>query len=408
MPSTKRVLRALALAALLFAPPLCAADLVVLVSIDGFRADYLERGLTPALSGMAQRGTRARAMEPAFPSVTFPNHYSLVTGLTPDHHGIVNNTMRDPALPGHTFRLSDRDEMSNPLWWNGGIPIWETLHRLHLKTGTVFWPGSEVAIHGVQPDYWRPYDGSLSVNDRVDAVLQLLSLPATQRPVFVTLYFNTVDRQGHIFGPDSGQVDAALREVDAGLARLEQGLRERQLLAHANLVIVADHGMAETSPEQTVSLDEYLDPASYDSINSGATVGIYDKPGKAAAIDAALAKPMRHMQCWRKENMPQRFHFGGNPRIPPFYCLAEVGWTIISHDAKPYDGRGEHGYDPASPDMAALFVAAGPAFKPGSTIGAVPGLHTVDVYALLAHLLAIKAEKNDGSLAPFRDSLLRP
>jgi predicted AlkP superfamily pyrophosphatase or phosphodiesterase len=236
--------RAVIVLALLLPLPAYAADLLILISIDGFRADYLERGLTPTLARFAETGLRAKAMEPAFPSVTFPNHYSIVTGLLPDHHGIINNTMRDPAMPGHTFRLTDRAELTNPAWWDGGVPIWETLRRQHLKSGAVFWPGTEVAIHGVQPDYWRPYESKLSVSERVDAVLKLASLPLEQRPLFITLYFDAVDHQGHVAGPDSTQVNNALKEVDSGLARLDQGLQERQLLAHTNLVIVSDHGMA--------------------------------------------------------------------------------------------------------------------------------------------------------------------
>ncbi len=396
-----------ALALCLLLPlPGYAADLVILISIDGFRADYLERGLTPTLARFAENGVRAKAMEPAFPSVTFPNHYSIVTGLVPDHHGIVNNTMRDPAMPGHTFRLNDRAELTNPAWWESGIPIWETLRRQHRKSGAVFWPGTEVAIHDVQPDYWRPYDGKLSVNDRVDAVLKLVSLPPEQRPVFITLYFDAVDHQGHVAGPDSQQVNNALKEVDSGLTRLEQGLRERQLLAHSNLLIVSDHGMAEVSAERIIQFDDFLDPSKYESINNGATAGFYPKPGEDAALNATLlTKEIPHVKCWRRENMPSRFRFGSNPRIPPYYCLAESGWIILTHDARPYDGPGAHGYDPASPAMAALFIGTGPAFRRGASVAI---LHTVDVYPLLAKLLGVRAETNDGDPDWFQAYLARP
>ena len=184
---------------------------LLLVSIDGYRADYLQRGLSPALAALARDGVRT-SMQPSFPSLTFPNHYTLVTGLRPDHHGIVNNTMYDIQLG--KFSLGNRKAVSDGRWWAQGTPLWETAERNGLRTATMFWPGSEADIHGRHPDYWKPYDGAVTPTQRVDQVLAWLDLPPGQRPTFLTLYFDAVDHAGHGHGPDSPQVDQALRETD--------------------------------------------------------------------------------------------------------------------------------------------------------------------------------------------------
>jgi len=390
-------------AAACFVPPAFAANTVILVSIDGFRADYLERGITPNLLRLSREGVRATAMEPVFPSLTYPNHYSIVTGLYPDHHGIVGNSMRDPEMPGHLFALSNRAELAVPRWWEGAIPIWETLHRHGLKSATVFWPGSETVIHGVQPDFWMPFDHRVTIDARVDKVLELLSRPEAERPVFLTLYFDSVDHQGHVAGPESREVDDAMAQVDAGLGRLFAALRERGLAERTDLVIVSDHGMAGTSPDRMVSLDDYTDASGFDSINSGAVAGIYPRPGAERAIARDLVeRPLPHANCWAAHDIPARLHYGANPRVAPYFCVAEVGWLLKTHDARPIVVKGMHGYDPATPSMAALFVASGPAFKPGVVI---PRLRVVDVYPLLAKLLGVPPEPNDGSIDPLLPAL---
>ena len=174
---------------------------LLLISIDGYRHDYIDRGLSPTLAMLAKNGVQAASMQPAFPSLTFPNHYTIVTGLTPDHHGVVNNTMFDPQLG--KFSLASRKAVSDGRWWVEGTPIWETADRHGLRTGIMFWPGSEAEIHGYRPDYWKPFDGAMLPEQRVDQVLAWLDLPADRRPSFLTLYFDAVDHAGHVHGPVS-------------------------------------------------------------------------------------------------------------------------------------------------------------------------------------------------------------
>src|SRR5690242_9266558 len=245
--------------------PGSASDPVILVSIDGFRADYLDRGLTPTLASLAASGVRADALKPSFPTLTFPNHYTLVTGLYPDHHGIVNNRMTDPAFE-HGFVYKEQATIDDPRWW-GGEPLWVSAEKQGVRSATMFWPGSTVAIAGVRPTYWKPFDGKVAPDARVDQVLAWLDLPAARRPRFLTLYFEQVDHEGHEHGPESAEVDAALADVDAALARLVNGLRARGRLDATDLVVVSDHGQAATSPERRPYLDDVVPLADADVVN---------------------------------------------------------------------------------------------------------------------------------------------
>ncbi|HET6631733.1 MAG TPA: ectonucleotide pyrophosphatase/phosphodiesterase [Rhodanobacteraceae bacterium] len=378
---------------------------LLLVSIDGFRADYLQRGLTPTLAAMATSGVRAQAMQPSFPSLTFPNHYTLVTGLYPDHHGIVNNTMYDPKLG--KFSLGIRSAVSDGRWWSEGEPIWVTADKHGLQTATMFWPGSGAEIHGWRPDHWLPFDDSVTASQRVDQVLQWLDLPDGQRPDFLTLYFDAVDHAGHEYGPDTPQLDASLRHVDAALARLLAGLKARGLYHHMNILVVADHGMAATPSGNLVLMDKVINLDHVRVVSMGVLAGFIPKPGYAGQVAATLLQPHPHMRCWRKSHFPARLHYGSNPRVPPLNCLANVGWQITSSDYLAHRTRpmslGQHGYDNAAPLMRALFVAHGPAFRKGLV---VPEFPNVDVYPLMTHLLGIPAQPNDGNFATVAPMLL--
>jgi predicted AlkP superfamily pyrophosphatase or phosphodiesterase len=379
---------------------------LLLISIDGFRADYLERGISPTLRMLADEGVRAQAMEPAFPSLTFPNHYTLVTGEYPDHHGIVANSMFDSRLGA--FRLDLRKAVGDGRWWNEAEPIWVTADKQGLQTATMFWPGSEARIHGYRPDHWRPYNGKMPYHARVDTILHWLDLPGGQRPDFLTLYFEGVDTAGHFHGPDSPEVNAAIRRVDAALARLVAGLRQRGLYCKINLIVLADHGMAATPPEQRIVLDRLIDTRDARVVSTGAIAGIIPAAGHAAELEAALLKPHAHMTCWKKSRIPARLHYGHNPRVPPLVCSAQVGWLIVSdriamlHHGKPV--LGEHGYDNAAPSMRALFLAHGPGFRRHAV---VPEFPNVDVYPLMTRLLGLKPQPNDGDFDRVKD-MLRP
>ncbi len=384
---------AFALAGCVTAPRQAAAPPapLILISVDGLRPDYLARGVTPNINALAASGVRARFMRPSFPSLTFPNHYTLVTGMRPDEHGIVNNNMEDPNIPETKFALSNRDAVSDRRWWDQAEPVWVTAEKAGVRTATMFWPGSEAPIHGVRPEQWMPFDGKLPNSDRIAQILTWVDEP--KRPSFMTLYFDSVDHDGHEFGPDAPQTTAAMAEVDARIGDLVAGLKARGVTA--NIVLVSDHGMANVSPDRVIRLDLTLPDDSFRTISVGAVAGLEPLPGQETVLAKALLQPRPHMDCWRKGAIPARLHYGRNPRVPSFFCLAESGWMIFTSPPRP-DTRlgGMHGYDPAAPDMAATFIAAGPAFRPGTVVAP---FDNVDVYPLLMRLIGVRALPSDGS-----------
>ena len=369
-------------------------DPVLLVSIDGLRADYLQRGLTPNLSRLAAEGVRAEWMNPSYPSLTFPNHYAIVTGLRPDHHGIVHNSMSDAELG--RFRLSDREAVGDARWW-GGEPIWIGAMRSGQRAATLFWPGSEAPIDGMHPTYWKPYDGTLRYQDRVDQVLAWLSEPEATRPRVVTLYFDHVDHAGHDHGPDSPQLRDALVEADRAIGRLLDGLDARGLGDRVNLIVVSDHGMATVEPDHVVAIEDMVTMEEAKVVSVGQVVGIAPNPGFEARAEQRLLGAHDRYDCWRKGELPARWHYGSHPRVPPIICQMHEGWDALPRAQvarhKAGTPRGSHGYDPALPEMRAVFLARGPAFREGVVL---PAFDNVDVYPLLARLAGVAPAPNDG------------
>lgn len=380
-------------------PPRSAdtATPLLLISLDGVRAEYLQRGLTPNLERIAREGVRAEWMAPSYPSLTFPNHYTLVTGLRPDRHGIINNTMWDRELGD--FTLSNRDAVGDGRWWSGE-PVWVGAEKAGMRTATMFWPGSEAAVQGVRPWQWRPFDKDLPLDSRVDQVLDWLALPPAQRPRLATLYFEHVDTAGHDTGPDSEHVNQTLREVDAALGRLLSGLQARGQLDRINLIVVSDHGMTATSPQRAIAVEDMVSPDDANAITTGQVAGFSPKPGREASAEKQLLRDHGNAQCWRKQELPARWHYGSHPRIPAIVCQADEGWLLVKRASlqrwvdKGWQGGGSHGYDPALPSMHAIFLARGPAFRSGVSL---PGFDNVDVYPLLTRLLGIEAAPNDGN-----------
>jgi predicted AlkP superfamily pyrophosphatase or phosphodiesterase len=378
-----------------------ARPLLLVISIDGFRNEYLDRGLTPNLDALAQAGVRAKAMRPAFPSVTSPNHYTLMTGLYPDHHGIVDNSFVDPAIPGMAFGGPHGDTVDNdPRWWDEATPLWVTAERAGLKTAASDWPGDDgVVIHGVKSTYVAPPSkarGAAMLKEQVDGVLAWIDLPADQRPAFIRLHFDPVDLQGHLFGPDSAQVNAAITQVDAAFGDLVAGLKARGLYDKTNIVVVSDHGMATISPDQVVMLDDLIDLKRVSVPTFGAETGVDPQPDYRAQAERILLAPHEHLSCWRRQDIPARLHYGSNPRVPEIFCLADVGWSAGTHAqfARYPRLRGNHGYEPTEPTMKAIFIAHGPAFRSGVVL---PEFDNVEVYPVLAKVLGVKAEKSDGA-----------
>lgn len=378
------------------APPAAAAKApLLLISLDGFKPDYLDLGITPNLSRLAAGGVRAQWMVPSYPTLTFPNHYTIVTGLRPDHHGITHNTMRDAALGG--FRISDRAVVGDGRWW-GGEPIWVTAENAGLPTATLSWPGTEAPVQGVQPSRWQPFDGSVPIDARVDTVLGWMAEPAATRPRFSTLYFEHLDKASHEYGPDSPQAHAAVAALDAAIGRLLQGLDARGLGDAVNLVVVSDHGMAPVPRDHAVPIEQMVDPADATVVTTGQSVGFAPVAGREARAEAQLLGRHDHYECWRKAELPARWHYGAHPRVPPIVCQMDAGWDAVRADwlAERLAGgtRGSHGFDPQDPSMRALFIASGPDLRAGLVI---PAFDNVDVYPLLARLVGVAPAPHDGN-----------
>jgi predicted AlkP superfamily pyrophosphatase or phosphodiesterase len=382
-----------------------AGNTVILISLDGFRPDYLDRGHTPMLKQLADEGARAQWMTPSYPSLTFPNHYTLVTGLRPDHHGIVHNTMRDPVLGN--FALKNREAVSDGRWW-GGEPIWVSVQKHGMRSATMFWPGSEAEIAGKRPNYWQLYDKKFVAQARVDKVLGWLDLPVDQRPQFITLYFEDTDDAGHHFGLNSAELTAALQKNDAAITQLVRGLEQRGMRDSTTIVVTSDHGMIETPPSKLVLLDDVIPIDNIDVITQGQTIGIAAKRGRDALVEAALLGKHEHFSCWRRNEVPAIWHYGKHPRVPPIVCQADEGWTVLTKEkyaaGNDHFSDGEHGFDPNLPGMRAMFFANGPTIKPGAVLAPV---HNVDVYSFLCDLLNITPEKNDGDANALKAALIK-
>ncbi len=379
-----------------------AVPKLLLISIDGLRADALDSGITPNMQRLFNAGVRARWMTPSYPSLTFPNHYTIVTGLRPDHHGIVHNYMHDDALG--RFTLSDRDAVSTSDWW-GGEPIWVSAEKAGVRTATWSWPGSETEIMGVRPSQWQHYDESIAYEDRVTQVMGWLSRTDAQAPRLATLYLENVDKAGHRHGPESTQYHDAIVRADTVIGQVLDALDQRGLAATTNVVLVSDHGMASVPNGQVIAVEQMVSPQVAKVISVGQSVGFDPLPGQQAAAEKALLGRHAHYQCWNKGELPARWHYGSHPRIPAIVCQMDEGWDALAEAAiakrAPQD-RGSHGYDNALPSMRAVFIARGPSFRQGVVID---GFDNVDVYPLLARLLRVPEAANDGDITPLLPAL---
>ena len=367
---------------------------VIVLGFDGFARRYLDEDSVPTFHAVARAGVTGDAMIPSFPTVTFPNFYTLATGLYPSHTGIVNNWFYDPEFDT-TFAYS-RPIARESRWW-GGDPIWNTAGRQGKRSATMFWVGSETPVGGHQPTYWQLFDAKVPFDARVAQVLAWIDLPDSLRPDLIMAYFQEPDHTAHDKGPDAPETRAVVLSVDSVLARLVAGLRERGLYDKTDLVIVSDHGMSAVSPERVVYIDDVLDSTSVRVISLSPFLMIEPLDGNRAALLARL-RTLPHVSSWPRDSVPPRLHYGANARISSIVGVADDGWTIAWRHGRPWNSGGAHGYDNAAPSMNALFIAHGPAFKPGTTL---PPFENVNLYSLLAHLLGVTPSPNDGSLAPF-------
>ena len=380
---------------------------LILISFDGFRWDYRTLYSPSNINRLAAKGVSADLI-PSYPSKTFPNHYTIVTGLYPGHHGIVSNTIKDPPT-GRRLSMTNSIENGDAMWW-GGEPIWVTAQRGGLIAASMFWVGSEAPIEGHRPNFWAPYNESLSGNARVDRILSWLDLPLDKRPTLLTLYISDVDGAGHANGPSSEAVRTAVRRADGYVGRLLRGLERRHLTDKVNLVLVSDHGMAETTTNRVVVLDDYISPDDVEVIDINPTLGLFPRAGREEAVYKALAGAHPRLKIYRKSETPEHWHYRDHPRIPPIVGVVDEGWQVLPRATlnqrltRGQTGpRGEHGYDPREAiSMRGIFVASGPAFKNGVVL---PPFENIHIYDALARVLGVTPASNDGDPAVARSML---
>jgi len=362
-----------------------AKPYVILVSLDGFRYDYPQRYHARNLVELGARGASApEGMIPPYPSITFPSHYTIITGLYPEHHGIVANTFYDPARK-EIYSYHDPKAVSDGTWY-GGTPLWVLAEEQGMRAASFFWVGSEADIQKMRPTYYLKFDGSFPNSKRVEQVLAWLRLPPEQRPHFITLYFSDADSAGHRYGPDSPQVADAVHELDYQIGRLVAGIK--QLNLRVDLIVVADHGMASVKGAP-IFLDQYgLKTGLFEQIVDDK---LYPKSDAAAeeAYEELHGKSDKFL-VYRRSQAPPELHYDRNPREGDPVIIATGPYFISATTNLQGPERvpvGAHGYNPAKvPEMKAIFFAAGPDIRSGV---AVPPFENVDIYPLIAKILGL-------------------
>lgn len=361
---------------------------VILISFDGFKPDYLQRIDLPNFGRVTRAGVRSVGMIPVYPAKTFPNHYSIATGMYPETHGVVGNRFWDPAR-GAAFGMSDTIAVRDGSWYRGE-PIWVTAERQGMVAASFFWVASEAAIGGVRPTFYKTYDARVANERRVDSVLAWLALPRERQPHIVTMYFSTVDNAGHDFGPLAPQVDTAARRVDAALGRLLDGLdRLPDVKERVYVVLVSDHGMSETHPSWYARLDTLIDTAGVRLGESGPLANLAVRGGetRARALRDSINRRMRNGRAFLRADVPAHLHYRNDPRIGDVVVVMDDHWQIGMSNRSPREG-GNHGWDPTLPSMHALFVASGPGIPAGKVI---PSFENVDIYPWIVELMGLKS-----------------
>jgi alkaline phosphatase D len=378
-----------------------AKHYVVLVSLDGFRYDYAKLYGAPHLDAMAKEGATAPdGMLPAYPSVTFPNHYTLVTGLYPEHHGIVAMSFYDPARK-ERYAFNDAKTATDGSWYRG-VPLWSLAEKQGMRAACFFWPGSEAEIAGARPSYYLKYDDTVPDEQRVDQVVDWLKLPAEKRPHFVTLYFGEVDHAGHQYGSDAPETRAAVRHVDSVIGALRAHLAKLHL--PIDLVVVSDHGMA-AEQGGWINLDQYAD---FSGVQTVGALMYPDSEEAAAKLYAKLRVQSDKFKVYRRSKMPAELDYTGEPRIGDPVVVPTGPYSIRVHGpADPASdhppNKGVHGYDShVVPEMRAIFYAEGPDIRRGTTL---KPFENVNVYPFLAEILGLDAPTADGDASVLEPAL---
>ncbi len=365
---------------------------LIVLSLDGFRWDYPQFANTPTLDSLKKAGVIAESLKPSYPTKTFPNHYTMATGLYPDHHGLVDNYFHAPDLD-RIYSMRDREAIEDGAFY-GGEPIWVTAENQDVKSATFFWVGSEAEIKGVRPSFWYKYDWTIPFENRIDSVVNWLSLPEPERPHLIMWYYSEPDHTGHEAGPESEEISLLVEELDAYLGDFFTQMRKLSMFDQLNFIITSDHGMNATSDERRIFIEQIIDTADIRFMD-GVTpnVNIKVKEGQLDKVYSQL-KATPNLQVWKNGNLPERLHYGTNVRTHDISMVADPGWTFVT-SKHPKAMLGAHGFDNDLKDMHAIFYAVGPAFKSDYIHST---FENVNLYILFAEILNLNPAETDGSI----------
>lgn len=369
-----------------------ASPYTILISFDGFRWDYLNRNITPNIEKLKNRGVCALSLKPSYPSITFPNHISIISGVYPQEHNIIGNFFND-VKNNKEYKITDTFEVTNPYWYNCEA-FWETAEKNGIKTASYFWPYSEVRIPFKRPSITKKYEHYFPYEKRVDSVLAWLNLPLQQRPKFITLYFDATDTYGHKYGTESSKVDSVIQVLDNLIGRLLNGLSYSNLIDSTNIIIVSDHGMYNIKGH--INLAEKLKKFKYQKVISGTIFSIETK--KQKEVFQALKESEKNYKVYLKKDIPEYLNIKKAKFLGNILVIPEPGYIITDNPNNEYEVKlkASHGWDNNFIDMHGIFVAAGPSFKTNYKTGTI---NNIDIYPLLCKIYNIKYNhKIDGDL----------
>lgn len=365
---------------------------LIVLSLDGFRWDYTDYVETPVLDSLMKVGVMAESLKPSFPTKTFPNHYTIATGLYPDHHGLVSNNFHAPDL-GKKYSIRNRQAIEDGAFY-GGEPIWVTAEKQNTKTATLFWVGSEAEIQGIRPSYWQLYNEKLSFEARIDTIARWLQLPEPARPHLIMWYYHEPDATEHDFGTTSRETLTMIKELDSCLGVYFTKMRQLPNFNQLNFIVTSDHGMTDLSEDRLILIDSFIDTADVEYMDGmNPNLNIKVKEGKLEKVYQEL-KNTPHLFVWKHDSVPSRLNYGTHIRTLDLCVVAYPGWAIATSWKKRI-GMATHGFDNDFKDMHAIFYAAGPAFKKGFI---QPTFENVNIYPLMAEIMEIIPVSTDGKL----------
>ncbi len=366
---------------------------VVMLSMDGFRWDYPDKANTPNLDNIEKIGVKAQASIPCFPTKTFPNHYSMATGLYPENHGIIFNNFFATDIEKY-YSLSNMEAVTDPEFYFGE-PIWVTAEKQGVKSASYFWVGADAPHDSIFPTYHYTYDGSVPFEERIDGVIDWLKLPEEKRPHLIMWYIQEPDSKGHDVGPNHPETIETVEYLDSLVGVFYAKINALTISDEINVIITSDHGMGEISDQRVIYLDHYIPKEWCHNIDGNNPVYSLDIKDEYYDTAYSILSSLQHMKVWKKDQVPDRLHFSNSDRIKGFVIVADSSWSLLKSNKRKFYSGGTHGYDNQNTDMHAIFYAYGPDFKSNYKH---PAINNIDIFPLICKLLKIEGPEVDGKI----------